>query len=122
VDAFEEMDPLTALKRFERIAVHISHFKPGICVRRTDVCVVGTGPLSSTIKIFKTIDQNVCERNKTPFRKLLQAGKKRHYNEFHVPVHSNSIHFLRTKLCGACVNRFGIIDSNSLYRQVCSNL
>jgi hypothetical protein len=74
LDALEAMDPLAGLKRAKRIAAHTSFFKSGICVGRTFVCVVKTSPLSSTIKIFEPIDQNVRGRNKPTFRKLLQGG------------------------------------------------
>jgi hypothetical protein len=74
LDALEAMDPLTGLKRAKRIAAHTSFFKSCICVERTFVCVVKTSPLSSTIKIFEPIDQNVRGRNKPTFRKLLQGG------------------------------------------------
>jgi hypothetical protein len=113
------MDPLAGLKRAKRIAAHTSFFKSGICVGRTFVCVVKTSPLSSTIKIFEPIDQNVRGRNKPTFRKLLQGGNDtlRIYKEFYIPVQSSSIHFLRTKLCVACVNGFEIIDPDTLDTQ-----
>ena len=34
--------------------------------------------------------------------------------EFYIPMQSSSIHFLRTKLCVACVNGFDVIDPESL--------
>ncbi|KAF8268770.1 CNH domain-containing protein [Lactarius quietus] len=119
LDALEAMDPLAGLKRAKRIAAHTSFFKSGVCVGRTFVCVVKTSPLSSTIKIFEPIDQNVRGRNKPTFRKLLQGGNDtlRIYKEFYIPVQSSSIHFLRTKLCVACVNGFEIIDPDTLDTQ-----
>ena len=119
LDALEAMDPLAGLKRAKRIAAHTSFFKSGVCVRRTFVCVVKTSPLSSTIKIFEPIDQNVRGRSKPTFRKLLQGGNDtlRIYKEFYIPVQSTSIHFLRTKLCVACVNGFEIIDPDTLDTQ-----
>ena len=119
LDALEAMDPLAGLKRAKRIAAHTSFFKSGICVGRTFVCVVKTSPLSSTIKIFEPIDQNIRGRNKPTFRKLLQGGNDtlRIYKEFYIPVQSSSIHFLRTKLCVACVNGFEIIDPDTLDTQ-----
>ncbi|KAI9510515.1 CNH domain-containing protein [Russula earlei] len=119
LDALEAMDPLAGLKRAKRIATHTSFFKSGVCVGRTFVCVVKTSPLSSTIKIFEPIDQNVRGRNKPTFRKLLQGGNDtlRIYKEFYIPVQSSSIHFLRTKLCVACVNGFEIIDPDTLDTQ-----
>jgi hypothetical protein len=71
--------------------------------RCTFVCVVETGPLSSTIKIFEAIDHNLRRCNKPTFRKLLQGGNTC------LPVQSSSINFLRTKLRGACVSGFEII-------------
>lgn len=119
LDALEAMDPLAGLKRAKRIATHTSFFKSGVCVGRTFVCVVKTSPLSSTIKIFEPIDQNVRGRSKPTFRKLLQGGNDtlRIYKEFYIPVQSSSIHFLRTKLCVACVNGFEIIDPDTLDTQ-----
>jgi hypothetical protein len=119
LDALEAMDPLAGLKRAKLIAAHTSFFKSVICVGRTFVCVVKTSPLSSTIKIFEPIDQNVRGRNKPTFRKLLQGGNDtlRIYKEFYIPVHSSSIRFLRMKLCVACVNGFEIIDPDTLDTQ-----
>jgi RHO1 GDP-GTP exchange protein 1/2 len=119
LDALEAMDPLAGLKRAKRIAAHTSFFKSGVCLGRTFVCVVKTSPLSSTIKIFEPIDQNVRGRNKPTFRKLLQGGNDtlRIYKEFYIPVQSSSIHFLRTKLCVACVNGFEVIDPDTLDTQ-----
>ena len=119
LDALEAMDPLAGLKRAKRIAAHTSFFKSGVCVGRTFVCVVKTSPISSTIKVFEPIDQNVRGRNKPTFRKLLQGGNDtlRIYKEFYIPVQSTSIHFLRTKLCVACVNGFEIIDPDTLDTQ-----
>ena len=37
--------------------------------------------------------------------------------EFYIPVQSSSIHFLKTKLCVACVNGFEIIDPETLDTQ-----
>ena len=118
LDALEAMDLLAGLKRAKHIATHTSFFKSGICVRRMFVCIVKTSPLSSTIKIFEPIDQNIRGRNKRMFRKLLQDGNDmlRIYEEFYIPVQSSSIHLLRTKLCVACVNVFEILDSDTLER------
>jgi len=111
LNALEAMDPLTGLKRAKRIAAHTSFFKSGVCAGRTLVCVVKTSPLSSTIKIFVPNDQNVRGRNKPSFRRLPQGENDTLiYKAFYIPVQSSSIHFLRTKLCVACVNGFEIID------------
>ncbi|KAI0035358.1 CNH-domain-containing protein [Vararia minispora EC-137] len=116
LDALEAIDPMAGLKRAKRISSHTSFFKTGTCLNRTFVCVVKTSPLSSTIKILEPIDQSVRGRAKPTFRKLLQGGNDtlQPYKEFYIPVQSSSIHFLRTKLCVACVNGFDIIDPESL--------
>ena len=100
LDALEATDPLAGLKRAKRITAHTSFFKSGICAGRTFVCVMKTSPLSSTIKIFELIDQNIRGRNKPTSRKILQGSNDtlRIYKEFYIPVQSSSIHFLRTKL------------------------
>ncbi|ETW79216.1 hypothetical protein HETIRDRAFT_478624 [Heterobasidion irregulare TC 32-1] len=119
LDALDAIDPMAGLKRAKRIASHTSFFKTGTCVGRTFVCVVKTSPLSSTIKILEPIDQNVRGRSKPTFRKLLQGGNDtlRIFKEFYIPVQSSSIHFLKTKLCVACVNGFEIIDPETLDTQ-----
>lgn len=115
LDALEAMGLLAGLNRDKWIAAHTSFFKSSICAERTFFCIVKTSPLSSTIKIFELIDQNVrCApthstwgRNKPTFCNLLQGGGSdtlRPHKEFYIPVQSGSIHFLRTKLCVACVN------------------
>ncbi|KAI0315023.1 CNH domain-containing protein [Amylostereum chailletii] len=116
LEALEAIDPMAGLKRAKRIASHTSFFKTGVCMGRTFVCVVKTSPLSSTIKILEPIDQNIRGRSKPTFRKLLQGGNDtlRIYKEFYIPVQSSSIHFLRTRLCVACVNGFDVIDPESL--------
>ncbi|TFY73666.1 hypothetical protein EWM64_g10346 [Hericium alpestre] len=119
LDALDPIDPMAGLKRAKRIASHSSFFKTGTCIGRTFVCVVKTSPLSSTIKILEPIDQNIRGRSKPTFRKLLQGGNDtlRPYKEFYIPVQSSSIHFLKTKLCVACVNGFEIIDPETLDTQ-----
>jgi hypothetical protein len=115
----EAIDPLAGPKRAKRIAAHTSFFKSGICVGRMFVYVVKTSPLSSTIKIFEPIAQNVRGSNKPTFHKLLQGDNDtlRIYKESYILVQSSSIHFLRTKLCVACVNAFEIIDPDTLDMQ-----
>ncbi|KAI0954580.1 hypothetical protein AcW1_006427 [Taiwanofungus camphoratus] len=119
LDALDPMDPTAGLKRAKRIASHISFFKAGVCLGKTLVCVVKASPLSSTIKTFEPIDQNIRGRNKPTFRKLLQGGNDtlRVFKEFYIPVQSSSIHFLKTKLCVGCTNGFEIVDLETLDTQ-----
>jgi RHO1 GDP-GTP exchange protein 1/2 len=117
LDALEAMDPLAGMDRAERIAAGASFFKSGVCSDRTFVCVVSTSPLSSTIRIFEPIDQR--GRSKLTLGTQLQGGHDtlRMYKEFYITVESSSIHFLRKKLCVACVNGFEIIDPDTLDTQ-----
>jgi RHO1 GDP-GTP exchange protein 1/2 len=119
LDALDAIDPLAGLKHANRVVTYTSFFKSGVCVGRTFVCVVKTGALASTIKIFEPIDKNVHERSKPMFHKLLEGGNDtlRIYKEFYIPVQSSSIYFLRTKLCVACEHRFEVIDPDTLDTQ-----
>ncbi|KAH9951057.1 CNH-domain-containing protein [Amylocystis lapponica] len=119
LDALDPRDPMAGLKRAKRIASHINFFKAGVCLGKTLVCVVKASPLSSTIKTLEPIDQNVRGRSKPTFRKLLQGGNDtlRVFKEFYIPVHSSSIHFLKTKLCVGCTSGFEIVDLETLDTQ-----
>ncbi|TCD65806.1 RHO1 GDP-GTP exchange protein 2 [Steccherinum ochraceum] len=119
LDALDPMDPMSGLKRAKRIASHISFFKAGICLGKTVVCVVKASPLSSTIKTFEPIDQNIRGRAKPTFKKLLQGGNDtlRVFKEFYIPVQSSSIHFLKTRLCVGTTNGFEIVDLETLDTQ-----
>jgi len=115
LDALDAMDPLAGLEHTDRIAQHTSFFKSGVCVGRMLVCLVKTAALSSTIKIFELIDENLRERSNPMSQGVNDT--LRLYKEFYIPVQSSSIHFLRTKLCVACVNGFEIIDPDTLDTQ-----
>jgi hypothetical protein len=115
LDALDAMDPLAGLEHTDRIAQHTSFFKSGVCVGRTFVCLVKTAALSSTFKIFELIDENLRGRSNPKSQGVNDT--LRLYKEFYIPVQSSSIHFLRTKMCVACVNGFEIIDPDTLDTQ-----
>ncbi|KIJ65660.1 hypothetical protein HYDPIDRAFT_27654 [Hydnomerulius pinastri MD-312] len=119
LEALDPMDPMAGLKRAKRISSHTSFFKVGICLGKVLVCVVKSSPLSSTIKTFEPIDQNIRGRSKPTFRKLLQGGNDtlNQFKEFYIPVESSSIHFLKTKLCVGCSKGFEIVDLDNLDTQ-----
>lgn len=113
------MDPTSGLKRGKRIASHTSFFKAGVCLNRTLVCVVKTSALSTTVKAFEPIHQNVRGKNKPTFRKLLQGGNDtlRLFREFYIPVESHSLTMLKTRLCMGCTKGFLIVDLQTLDTQ-----
>jgi hypothetical protein len=68
------MDPQAGLRRGERIAAHTSFFKTGVCIGKTIVCVVKTSALSTTVKTFEPVDENIRNKSKPTFRRLLHGG------------------------------------------------
>lgn len=119
LDALDPRDPSAGLKRAKRISAHTSFFKAGYCLNRTLVCVVKSSQLSSTIKVLEPIDYTARGKSKPTFRKLLQGGNDtlRLFREFYIPVESNSIHILKSRLCVGCIKGFEIIDLETLDTQ-----
>lgn len=119
LDALDASDPLASLKRGRRISSHTSFFRAGVCLGRTLVCVVKSGPVSSTIKTLEPIEQNVRNKKQPTFRKLLQGGQDtlRVFKEFYIPTESSSIHFLKSKLCIGTTKGFEVVDLETLDTQ-----
>lgn len=119
LDALDSADPVGSLKRGRRISSHTTFFRAGVCMGRTLVCVVKSGPLSSTIKTLEPIEQNVRFKKQPTFRKLLQGGQDtlRVFKEFYIPTESSSIHFLKSKLCVGTTKGFEIVDLETLDTQ-----
>ena len=74
LDALDPLDPMGGLKRAKRISGHTSFFKAGFCLGRVLVCIVKSSQLSSTFKALEPIDQNIRDRARPTFRRLLQGG------------------------------------------------
>ncbi|WFD35870.1 RHO1 GDP-GTP exchange protein 2 [Malassezia cuniculi] len=119
LDALDPTDPVSSLKRGRRVSSHTSFFKVGVCLGRTLVCIVKSGPVSSTIKTLEPIEQNVRTKKQPTFRKLLQGGQDtlRVFKEFYIPNESSSIHFLKSKLCIGCTKGFEVVDLETLDTQ-----
>lgn len=119
LDALDPADPVGSLKRGRRISSHTTFFRAGVCLGRTLVCVVKSGPVSSTIKTLEPIEQNVRVKKQPTFRKLLQGGQDslRVFKEFYIPTESSSIHFLKSKLCIGTTKGFEIVDLETLDTQ-----
>lgn len=119
LDVLEPADPVSSLKRGRRVSSHTTFFKVGVCLGRTLVCIVKSGPLSSTIKTLEPIEQNIRSKKQPTFRKLLQGGQDmlRVFKEFYIPTESSSIHFLKSKLCIGCTKGFEVVDLETLDTQ-----
>ncbi|EIN09591.1 CNH-domain-containing protein [Punctularia strigosozonata HHB-11173 SS5] len=119
LEALDPRDPMAGLKRAKRISSHISFFKAGYCLGKALVCVVKSSPLSSTIKAFEPIDQNVRRRKQPTFKSFLAGGNDtlKVFREFYIPVESSSIHFLKTLLCVGCTKGFEVVDLETLETQ-----
>lgn len=119
LDALDAADPIMSMKQGRRIASHTSFFRAGICLGRTLVCVVKSGPASSTIKTLEPIDFHLRVKKQLPFRKALQGGQDtlRVFKEFYIPTESSSIHFLKSKLCVGTAKGFEIVDLETLDTQ-----
>ena len=119
LDALDPADPVNTLKRGRRVSSHTSFFKVGVCLGRTLVCIVKSGPLSSTIKTLEPIEQTARTKKQPTFRKLLQGGQDmlRVFKEFYIPTESSSIYFLKSKLCIGCTKGFEVVDLETLDTQ-----
>lgn len=119
LDALDPSDPVGTLKRGRRVSSHTSFFKVGVCLGRTLVCIVKSGPLSSTIKTLEPIEQTARTKKQPTFRKLLQGGQDmlRVFKEFYIPTESSSIFFLKSKLCIGCTKGFEVVDLETLDTQ-----
>ncbi|KIM25430.1 hypothetical protein M408DRAFT_331185 [Serendipita vermifera MAFF 305830] len=119
LEALDPRDPTAGQKRGKRIATHTSFFKAGICMGRPIVCVVKTSALSTTVKTFEPIDQQIRGKSKPTFKKLLQGGNDtlKLFKEFYIPVESHSLTILRSRLCIGCARGFQIVDLESLDTQ-----
>ncbi|KAI3622906.1 ROM2 [Malassezia furfur] len=119
LDALDPADPVGSLKRGRRISSHTTFFRAGVCLGRTLVCVVKSGPVSSTIKTLEPIERDMRVKKQPTFRKLLQGGQDslRVFKEFYIPTESSSIHFLKSKLCIGTTKGFEIVDLETLDTQ-----
>ncbi|WFD01264.1 RHO1 GDP-GTP exchange protein 2 [Malassezia yamatoensis] len=119
LDALDSADPVNSLKRGRRISSHTTFFRAGVCLGRTLVCVVKSGPVSSTIKTLEPIERDLRQKKQPTFRKLLQGGQDTLgvFKEFYIPTESSSIHFLKSKLCIGTTKGFEIVDLETLDTQ-----
>ena len=94
IDSLAPEDAVAASKRARKISTNASFFKTGVCLNRTLVCIVKSGPVSSTIKTLEPTDQHGRGGKKQPtIRKFLQGG-----NEL-LRVYKEVRHFIITGKC-----------------------
>ncbi|KAK0780747.1 RHO1 GDP-GTP exchange protein 2 [Friedmanniomyces endolithicus] len=65
------------------------------------------------------MDRTAAGKKKSGFAKMLASGQDvlRPYKEFYIPMESNSIHFLRSKLCVGGAKGFEIVSLETLETQ-----
>lgn len=119
--------PLSALdpnepalgKRSKKIQSHCNFFKTGICLGRHLVCCVKSSALSTTIKVFEPNDAMSKGKKQKGFKMFNSGGQDelKAFKEFYIPTESSSIHFLKSKLCVACVRGFEVVSLETLETQ-----
>ncbi|KAJ3199380.1 RHO1 GDP-GTP exchange protein 2 [Entophlyctis luteolus] len=101
-------------KRLKKIGDGINFFKVGWSNNRTLVCTVRAAQLSSTIKIFESIEFDTSK--KKGLINFFSRGNEA-MKEFYIPTEASSIHILKTKLCVGCTKGFEIVDLETLETQ-----
>ncbi|TKX27212.1 Rho1 guanine nucleotide exchange factor 1 [Elsinoe australis] len=118
----ESLDPeesqAAPSKRGRKIC-HANYFNAGMCNGKLLVCCVKSSSLSSTVKVFEPMDSVAKNKKKSGFSRMLAGGQDvlRPYKEFYIPMESNSIHFLRSKLCVGGAKGFEIVSLDTLETQ-----
>ena len=105
-------------KRGRRIC-HANYINAGMCNGQTLVCCVKSSSLSSTVKVYEPMDSMTKGKKKSGLAKMLASGQEvlKPYKEFYIPMESNSIHFLRSKLCVGGARGFEIVSLETLETQ-----
>jgi len=119
LDALDpEEGPGAPSKRGRRIC-HANYINAGTCNGQTLVCCVKSSSLSSTVKVYEPMDSMTKGKKKSGLAKMLASGQEvlKPYKEFYIPMESNSIHFLRSKLCVGGAKGFEIVSLETLETQ-----
>ncbi|KAK3662188.1 RHO1 GDP-GTP exchange protein 2 [Elasticomyces elasticus] len=113
-----EESPNSPAKKGKRIC-HANYINAGMCNGQTLLCCVKSSSLSSTVKVFEPMERTAAGKKKSGFAKMLASGQEvlRPYKEFYIPMESNSIHFLRSKLCVGGAKGFEIVSLETLETQ-----
>lgn len=118
LEALEDESPSAPSKRGRKMT-HANYINAGMCNGQTLVCCVKSSSLSSTVKVFEPMDSMTKGKKKSGFAKMLASGQEvlKPYKEFYIPMESNSIHFLRSKLCVGGAKGFEIVSLETLETQ-----
>lgn len=118
IEALEDESQGAPSKRGKRIC-HANYINAGMCNGQTLVCCVKSSSLSSTVKVFEPMDSMTKGKKKSGLAKMLASGQEvlKPHKEFYIPMESNSIHFLRSKLCVGGAKGFEIVSLETLETQ-----
>nr|POF22256.1 rho1 guanine nucleotide exchange factor 1 [Quercus suber] len=118
LEALEDESMAAPSKRGRRIC-HANYINAGMCNGQTLVCCVKSSSLSSTVKVFEPMDSMTKGKKKSGLAKMLASGQEvlKPHKEFYIPMESNSIHFLRSKLCVGGAKGFEIVSLETLETQ-----
>jgi hypothetical protein len=118
LSALDPSEPALS-KRPKKIQNHCDFFKTGVCLGRHLVCCVKSRALSTTIKVYEPNDNMTSGGRRRGFGGMFNAGhdELKPYKEFYIPTESSSVHFLKSKLCVACVRGFEVVSLETLETQ-----
>ncbi|KAH0254585.1 citron like protein, partial [Aureobasidium melanogenum] len=119
LDALDPEDNQPAPSKRGRKICHANYFNAGMCNGQLLVCCVKSSSLSSTVKVYEPMDAMAKGKKKSGLAKMLAGGQEvlRPFKEFYIPMESNSIHFLRSKLCVGGAKGFEIVSLETLETQ-----
>ena len=117
----DDVGPAAAAAKRGRRICHANYINAGTCNGQTLVCCVKSSSLSSTVKVFEPLENLLGRtgKKKSGFAKMLAGGQEvlKPYKEFYIPMESNSVHFLRSKLCVGGAKGFEIVSLETLETQ-----
>lgn len=119
LDALDESEGPGSPAKKGRKVCHANYINAGTCNGQTLVCCVKSSSLSSTVKVFEPMETMTKSKKKSGFAKMLASGQEllRSHKDFYIPMESNSIHFLRSKLCVGGAKGFEIVSLETLETQ-----
>ncbi|GAB7357335.1 hypothetical protein MBLNU459_g8289t1 [Dothideomycetes sp. NU459] len=119
LDALDPEESQAAPSKRGRKICHANYFNAGMCNGQLLVCCVKSNSLSSTVKVYEPMDSMTKGKKKSGLAKMLAGGQEvlKPYKEFYIPMESNSIHFLRSKLCVGGAKGFEIVSLETLETQ-----
>ncbi|KAI9326396.1 CNH domain-containing protein [Obelidium mucronatum] len=104
-------------RKHKKIGDAINFFQVGNANNRTLVCTVRAAQLSSTIKIFESVEFSSMKRKGRMNLFSRDKDAMKLFKEFYIPTEASSIHILKTKLVVGCTKGFEIVDLDTLETQ-----